>query len=427
MKSKETDKSIQSSQLRMTQEKRKNESIVIKDVNLIPMTEEKVEKKRSVFIKGGRIEAIDSFESLTFPKETQVIDAAGKYLLPGFSDMHVHLMFEEVQEELYLYLANGVTRVRNMFGLPWHPETQKSITEGKLLGPDLFTTGPLLDGPGGAWQNSVILENKEQAIKAVKDVKKNGFQAVKVYDRLNPEVFDQIMKTAKELDLPVVGHIPWEVGIEVSYNAGLFSNEHFSGYNFDSDSLQKQIDLTLEKGIWNCPTLVVLKNYENLKQLKEQENPEEFKYIPQDVVTWWRNFEPFPLGFEEKKELLKTLYYKGGKITSGTDTGNPFVIPGFSLHDEFQLMNEAGLTAYEILLTTTVNAAKMAGDEELRGTVEEGKIADLVLLTHNPLEDIRHSRKIEGVVNKGMWLSREKLDGFLKDIEEKFRIDSSED
>lgn len=392
-----------------------NESFIIKDVNLIPMTEEKVVKNQSVYIKQGKIVAIGNFETLSFPKETKVIDAGGKYLLPGFSDMHVHLMFEDPEEELQLYLANGITRVRNMLGLPWHLEIQKLVNEGKLLGPEIFTTGPLLDGPESIWPDSVILENKEQAKQVVKDVKQNGYQAVKVYDRLNTEVFDQIMQTAKELDLPVVGHIPWAVGIEKSYNAGLFSNEHFTGYHLDSDELMGQIELTLEKAVWNCPTLVVLKNYENLNLLKEGEDPENFKYIPNEIITWWKSFESFPLGFEGKKELLKTLYEKGGKIVSGTDTGNPYVTPGFSLHEEFQLMNEAGLSPYEILLTTTVNAAKMMYDVKLRGTIEEGKIADLVLLAKNPLEDIRHSREIDGVVCNGVWLSK-------KTMEERFGI-----
>lgn len=425
MKSKDIGDSKKSDLLAMIQ-KYNNECLVIKDVNLIAMTEEKVEENISVYIKQGIIEAIGSFESLNLPKDTKIINAKGKYLLPGFSDMHVHLMFEEPQDEMNLYLANGITRVRNMFGLPWHREIQQRMSEDKLFGPDIFTTGPLLDGPGAFWPESVILENKEQAIKAVKEVKQKGFMAVKVYDRLSSEVFDQIMETAKEVDLPVMGHIPWEVGIENSYNAGLFSNEHFTGYNFEEDILPKQIDLTLEKNIWNCPTLVVLKNYEHLNALKEQETIEEFRYIPADIITWWKSAEPFSFGFKEKKELLNSLYHRGGNIVSGTDTGNPFVIPGFSLHEEFQLMNEAGLTAYEVLLTTTVNAAEMMGEEAFRGTVEEGKIADLVLLANNPLEDIRHSRGIDGVVNKGVWLSKEKLDGFLKDIEETYRADSSE-
>lgn len=411
---------MESKEAEFIYKKGKNDNLVIKEVNIIPMTDEKVVKNRSIYIKQGKIEAIDSFESLSFPKETKVIEAGGMYLLPGFSDMHVHLMYEEVKEELSLYLAKGITRVRNMFGLPWHLEVQQLLREDKLLGPEIFTTGPLLDGPGGFWPNSVILEDKEQAIEAVKDVKQKGYQAVKVYDRLNKEVFEQIMLSAKELNLPVVGHIPWEVGIEESYNAGLFSNEHFTGYHFDSEKLQDQIDLTLEKGIWNCPTLVVLKNYEYLDQFKKGKDPEELKYVPHEIRKWWKDFEPFPLGYEEKKELLNKLYQNGGKIVSGTDTGNPYVIPGFSLHDEFQFMHEAGLTAYEVLMTSTVNAAKMMGDEEIRGTIEEGKIADLVLLAKNPLEDIKHSREIEGVVRNGMWLSKNTLDDFLRDIEVKF-------
>jgi len=119
------------------------------------------------------------------------------------------------------------------------------------------------------------------------------------------------------------------------------------------------------------------------------------------------------------EKLLKVLYDKGARIVAGTDTGNPFVIAGFSLHEEFQYMNEAGLTPYQVLLTTTKNAAEMLGYEKRLGTIEAGKDADLVLLDKNPLGDIKNTKTIAGVMVKGVWLPKEQLQSMLAEVAER--------
>ncbi|MBN2510439.1 MAG: amidohydrolase family protein [Spirochaetales bacterium] len=405
--------------------KLKAASFVIKDVTLIPMTEagniEITVGQTSVFICNGKIAAIGPFEEMSIPDGMRIIDATGKYLLPGFSDMHVHFTH---LDELKLYLANGVTRIRAMVGFPWYLMIRKLILQKRLLGPSFITVGPLLDGEGSIWPFAQIVETLPHARKAVRDTKKKGYSAVKIYDRLKPDVFDEIMKTAKEEHIPVVGHVPWNVGFKNTVQAGLFSNEHLTGYSVNGDensgnTLEEEIALTLEKGVWNCPTLIVLHNYENLERIKTEAPPEGMQYLSPAAMGWWSEAQPWNMEFEKKKTLLLNLHQKGAKLVSGTDVGNPYVVPGFSLHDEFEYMHDAGLTPYEVLKCSTVHAAAMMGEDTVSGSIEVGKKADLVLLEKNPLEDIRNTRTIAGVVRDGRWISKEDLAGMLKGILDK--------
>jgi imidazolonepropionase-like amidohydrolase len=398
----------------------KVKDIVFKNVNVISMVDEHILESKSVYISNGKIVSIDEFEELMLPKNTLIINADNKYLLPGFSDMHVHTQHEEV---LALFLANGVTTIRNMWGLPEHLEYREAIRNKEILGPNLYTCGPLIDGTIPAWRNSFILDNPADVEQAIKQMKIDGYDFIKVYDRLKSDVYDEIIRVANEINIPVVGHVPNLVGIDAVLKSGQQSIEHFTGYSqFMSEDLSsKIIDLTVKNRVWNCPTLIVKKNYENLKDLQTSEI-NELKYVPREVKNYWKGYGRLNLEFDYAQELLKALNDKGANIVSGTDTGNPYVIAGFSLHDEFQLMQESGLTPFQVLLTTTVKPAEMLGIEEHAGTIELGKNADLVLLNKNPLIDIQNTRSIEGVMTKGMWLSKMKIQEMLDEVESVHRI-----
>ena len=323
--------------------------------------------------------------------------------------MHVHAGYIE---EATLFLANGVTLIRNMWGNPQHLQMKKKIQNRQIPGPELFTTGPLIDGRGAYWPGSFIITDPNKVAGAITKMKQDGYDAIKVYDRLLPEVYDEIIKTAKNLDIPVVGHVPFSVGLKHVIDSGQYSIEHFTGYNTKSKDI---IDLTVQSGVWNCPTLIVMKKYSNVQLLKTKEIPE-LKYVHPDLLRSWKQAYNYYMNFVGSKRFLKTLYDEGANIVSGTDVGNPYVIAGFSLHEEFQYMNDAGLTPYQILLTTTVNPAKMLGIEDRVGTIEIGKDADLVLLAKNPLLDIKNTKMISGVMTKGVWLSEEQLKGMLDKI-----------
>lgn len=387
-------------------------NLVFKNPTIIPMTEEIIIENYSVYVSEGKIKAIGKLEELNYPPETIIIDCCKRYLLPGFGDMHVHTYYNE---EAVLFLANGVTLVRNMWGSPQHLNMKKKIQNREFLGPELFTTGPLIDGTGAYHPGSFIITDPKEVPGVIKKMKQDGYDAIKVCDKLSTEVYDEIIKTARKLDIPVVGHVPRMVGLKHVIESGQYSIEHFDGYSLLLE-MKEEIDLTVESGVWNCPTLVVKEKYSNINVLKTKEIPE-LKYVHPDQVKSWEKLQAYFMDFKGSKRLLKTLYDKGANIVSGTDAGNPYVIAGFSLHEEFQYMNDAGLTPYQVLLTATVNPAKMLGIENRSGTIEIGKDADFVLLNRNPLLDIKNTKTILGVMTKGLWLSRPYLQSKLNEIE----------
>ena len=401
----------------------KNESdkTVFKNVNIIPMTEdEKVLENYSIYISGGIIISIGKFDELKYPDKTKIIDSWGKYLVPGFSDMHVHIAYPE---ECNIFIANGVTLVRNMWGSEKLLEEREKIQKGKIPGPEIFTAGPAIDGRNSIWQNALIIDNIEDVTTAITGMKDAGYDAIKILDNLTPEVYDKIISVSNKMGIPVVGHVPLNVGIEHILSSGQKSIEHLSGYNifgYEKD-MENDIRMTVDNGIWNCPTLIILKNLSNLNQIKNADIPE-IRYVhPERLNRWSERFSSSLNNIYRYQRLLKKLGDSGANIVSGTDTGTPYVITGFSLHQEFILMSEAGLKPYQILLSTTVNPARMLGILDKKGTIEEGKDADLVLLNKNPLLDIRNTQTIEGVMIKGAWLPKKALQHKLDVVEKKYK------
>lgn len=387
------------------------------------MKSEKIIENRSINIANGVIKEIGDFTELSINKEDEVFDGRGMYLTPGFSDMHVHTY---LPEESLLFLANGVTRIRNMWGFPEHISYRENIRRGEILAPELFTTGPLTDGLDPLWENSYILTDTNKVEEYVNKIKDEGYDFIKIYDKISQDVFFKIMEVANKVDIPVVGHIPFNVDIKDAINSNLASIEHFTGYdlkNKNIDEISDVIELTLESGVWNCPTLLVIKNLCELT--KRNENPELYrkeslpnlKYVPKATIDMWSSQGGYDFGYDNYSKLIKHLYDRGGNIVSGSDTLNPYIVSGFSIHEEFELMDKAGLTPFQILETTTINPAKMLGIDNRAGTIEVGKDADLVLLKENPLEDIANTRTIEAVIVKGKLLDKKSLEDMLKEVE----------
>jgi hypothetical protein len=172
---------------------------------------------------------------------------------------------------------------------------------------------------------------------------------------------------------------------------------------------------TVKSGIWNCPTLLVYKNYENLNYLKKNP-PSEIKYVNPNTVRNWNNHHQKNMGLTKNMKLLNTLVNNKANIVSGTDAGVLYTVAGFSLHEELTVMQDAGLTPYQILLSATRNCAEMLGYEYRLGTIEKGKDADLVLLKKNPLEDINNTKSIVGVMAKGSWYPKKELNPMLNEV-----------
>ena len=405
----------------------------------------------TVVITGNQITDLGEAGKVSVPQGGRVIDAGGKFLIPGLWDMHVHWYNRDT---LTLFTANGVTGIRQMFGnsdlLRWRDE----VAKGSLQGPRMVVASPIIDGPQPVWPSSISASDEAEGRKAVTRVKQWGADFVKVYSLLPREAYFGIADEARKQGLSFEGHVPLTVSAEEASDAGQKSIEHLTGVILDcSDkeaelrservnanfpaarpraevqaletfSAKKEAELFarfVKNGTWQCPTLTVRRStaYQDDPNFR---NDERLRFIPRQILERWgmrmanRRAESYANAkrlFQKEVEVVGDMRRAGVLILAGSDTGNPFCFPGFSLHDELALLVKAGLTPTESLRAATLNPAKFFGLDQKLGTIEQGKLADLVLLEANPLEDIRNTQRIDAVITNGRFYDRKALDKML--------------
>lgn len=450
-------------------------ALALTHVTVIDMTGAPPKQDTTVVIAGNRIVEIGRAERLRAPVGAKVIDATGKFVIPGLWDMHVHI--RETERALPLYVANGVLGVREIGGkseevFRWRDQ----VAKGKLVGPRIVACGPILDGPEPASDRdfTISVGNAAEARKAVADLDRRGAECVKVYDRLPRDAYFAIVSEAKKRRLPVVGHVPLSVTTKEASDAGQRSVEHlgtilegsstiepelrrlqaaplptggdFSEFprriaargermldTYDERRAQALFKRLAKNRTWQVPTLVVKRAQTFIDDLSRAVD-ERLKYVPESEKEWWspqKNFfsryrTPQYITYRKRLwkkelELVGAMQRAGVPILTGTDVSGAYVFPGFSLHDELALFVEAGMTPMEALQAATRNPAAFLGELDSLGTVEPGKRASLVLLDANPLEDIRNSRRIAAVILEGTLLSRDALQGMLAAVEEAAR------
>ncbi|HEY8182630.1 MAG TPA: amidohydrolase family protein [Thermoanaerobaculia bacterium] len=335
--------------------------------------------------------------------EARVFDGRGKFVIPGLWDMHTHIPDDNVGKNAYLplFIANGVTGIRVMEG---SPELYRWRDAG--IEPRMVVASPILDGPKTFLPDAVVVRNADEARKAVRDAKRAGADFIKVYDNLSRESYFAIASEAKRLKIPVAGHLPAAITPEEASKAGQVSIEHLTG-------------MTAQTGvsaphIWQCPTLIMRHNYGVLDDPKLANDPR-LKYVRRSTRERWlrmlrqsADYAARRTTFASEKKLVGAMAKGGVGILAGTDNGNPFCFPGFSLHDELALLVESGLTPLQALQTATVNPLRFLNPKPS---------ADLIILDANPLDDIRNTKKINAVVIGGRLLERKDLDALLKKSE----------
>src|SRR3990172_12229274 len=213
-----------------------NPLVAFVNVNVIPMDSERVLENQTVIVRDGVIELIGSSDQIEVPREALIVDGRGKYLMPGLVDMHVHIQFED---DMLLWVANGVTSVRNMwgntgkmlqFGFPDQLALRKQIEQGALFGPTIYTAGPVMEGSPAFHPLAEVFDTPEAARESVAWQKAQGYDFIKVYDHLSPEVYQAIIAAARENDIPVIGHVPFAVGLDGVFASGQLTIEHLTGY-----------------------------------------------------------------------------------------------------------------------------------------------------------------------------------------------------
>lgn len=422
------------------------ESTAFVNVNVIPMTAETVVTARTVVVTDGVIVAIGGVSDTAVPNDAIIVDGTDRYLVPGLAEMHGHVpggSSGNLDRVLDLYIANGVTTVRGMLGQPSHLVMREEIREKKLLGPRLITSGPSFNGRS--------VSSPEQAAQMVRDQHAAGYDFLKIHPGLSRNEFDVIAETANQLGIRFAGHVPEDVGVERALAAGIATIDHFDGYmetllpvNEDSSGglagffgvfiadqaefsrIAGIAEATAAANVWNVPTESLFEHV-TLSEWAPEDMARwpEMKYMPREAVAQWEgakrdvltdaNYEAATAdrAVEIRQALIMALQDAGAGLLLGSDSPQIFNVPGFALHRELEYLVNAGLTPFAALETGTVNVAKFFSAEGRFGSVEVGVAGDLMLLDANPLEDIKNTRRIHGVMVNGSWLSRGELDRLL--------------
>jgi imidazolonepropionase-like amidohydrolase len=408
------------------------QSLVFTHVTVIDMTGAPAKTDMTVMITGDRIYALGKTGKVRVPKGVKVVDGTGKFLIPGLWDMHVHLEISGKEASFPLYIANGITGLRDMGGsMDLINRWRQQITQGSLLAPRIVAAGYILDGSPPEWPLRIVVKNEAEARQAVRSLKSSGVNFIKVHNLLSREAYFAIADEAKRQGLTFAGHVPVAVTATEASNAGQRSIEHLSGLpsTYDDENARTLFALFVKNGTWQCPTLVALRGIAFLNDTDFTNDPR-IRYIQPSVQESWAfQINTFfksrtPEAIAAAKMSVQGNFRQVGAMRSagvefmaGTDVGFPYIFPGFSLHDELVLLVQAGLTPMEALQAATRNPAKYLRLLDLLGTVEKGKIANLVLLEANPLENIRNTQKIAAVVLNGKLLSKELLQKMLSDAE----------
>ncbi len=407
---------------------RSERAVAFVGVNVVPMDTERILADHTVVVRDGHIAALGPSGSITVPADAERIDGKGRYLMPGLADFHVHLTSDE---QLLSFLAHGVTSIFDLDGSPRHVELQEQLARDERFGPTLYASSPRVDGDPPVFGGTVVtVGSPEQARRAVVLQKLAGYKALKVYDNVTPEVYAILMAMARQQRIPVVGHVPRKVGLEAVLRArqSLISHgeEYFLTGSRDESRLPALVRATKEAGTSVVPNLARLAT--TLRMLEDLEGvfaDPEARFLSPEVMRNWRGSNPTRrvdvAAFLERERqaypfvqhLTLGLRKEGARLLLGTDASQAGLFPGKAAHVELAELVKAGLSPFEALATGTSNAGAFIAehvDPAARfGTVALGQRADLLLLPGNPLEDVGQAGRALGVMVRGQWLPRERL------------------
>ena len=452
-------------------------TFAITHVTVIDPADSSVSPDSTVIVNKNKIAAVGPSSTTPIPAGATLIDAAGKFLIPGLVDMHLHLTGAgeptgSREFILPLLVANGITTVRDMGGqIGFLKQLRKEIDSRKRLGPQIFFTGPYLDGDPPSFQPSIVVRNDSDAAGAVKQLKAGGVDFIKVQSRLQPEGFFAIARASRENGMRFVGHVPDSISSAAASDAGQASIEHLTGVLLSCSSREDELrqrqlapwplngtliqsqermrawqeDLLTsyseqkaaalfkqfsENRTVQVPTLPLLIHLAFLTPESDRTNDSRMKYIPGNLRTTWDQGRLASLANQTEADIilrkqfaLKTLalvnnmHHAGVSLMAGTDSAAPNVFPGFSLHEDVWYMVQAGLSPMQALQAATSTPARFLGLANQQGAIAPGQRADLVLLDANPLDDIHNTQNIHAVVLDGKVLDRIALDDLLKNVE----------
>jgi hypothetical protein len=433
------------------------QSLTIGNVNVVDVETGTV-RESFVRITNGVISEVGS------AGPTGMIDGTGKFLIPGLWDMHVHLW--EKRPMLGLYVAHGVLGVRDMGSdFARTNSWRKDVESGRAIGPRIYTPGSPINGPANPNQKMPVITvtNGDQARRSVDTLDQQGVDFIKTLSTLSTDAYFAVAQRARVIRAVFAGHVPESVRVSQALDARQKSMEHLFGIATACSS--EEIDLREARLLaiasedsaelsrirarsyetfsewkaselfrrmaryeaWQTPTLTLRKRLSlvGIDELVQQGT----ELAPADVRAAWEDprkdvkkstpeqSQRFQFDYDFHAKIVALMQRNGVGLLAGTDTGDPYVIPGRALHEELELFVQAGLTPAQALRTATINPARYFGIQAQAGSVDRGKRADLVLLDANPIEDIRNVRKVSAVILRGRLLDRSRLDRLAKEID----------
>ncbi|UNZ00321.1 amidohydrolase family protein [Zhouia spongiae] len=420
-----------------------NDTYVIKKVNIIPMTKDnKVIENATIVIKDKIIQSING----PIPANAKTINGKGKWLIPGLIDMHVHNLVDgpyisyptkgpamhfDTQNFMTLYVANGVTTVFELSARAEHIGQRNEIIRGNVIGPRIALAA-LIDG-GNANMTATTPSDGRQTVRLAKG---EGYEFVKVYSQLEKETFKAIVDEAEKQNMKVVGHIPnaFEGHTEEAFVPHFDLVAHAEEFSKQTDEYtdkeaERFAKMSKKNGTWLIPNLSNLVYIaKQARSLDSVRNLESFKYVHPLMQSKWIVSNQYNKGTSAKRiayfdklvefhvKIVKAFKKEGVPMVAGTDAGTSGIVWGFSLHNELELLADAGLTNEEALASATRLGAEWLGIDDKIGTIETGKFADLILLDQNPLDNISNTQEISGVFVNGKWVDRNKIDAMLSRV-----------
>ena len=422
------------------------QGLVITPVNVVRINTGEILPRQAVLIKDRKIADIIPASEIVDEHITR-IDGNDGYLIPGLTEMHAHVPGQRRGEQytrdiLVLFLANGVTTVRGMLGEDWHLYLRDRLEKQKWPGPRLITSGPSFNG------NSVT--SPEQAAEQVRQQKTAGYDFLKLHPGLKADEFAAIAQTAKELQIPIAGHVSYEVGLAAALTAQQATIDHLDGYaqemlppssklqgvppEFFGFNLAPELDSSLAAalarktaaaGVWNVATQSLLENIYGDQSIESLLERPGMKYIgPSLRQSWVKSVnrarseitnDDRKKFIEARRHLIYELQQAGAGLLLGSDAPQIMNVPGFSTHEELGFLVASGLTPLQALQTGTIRAAQFFGFQD-QGNIQAGMQADLVLLRDNPLENIQATADIQGVMRGGTWYPESQLAAMLAEV-----------
>ena len=419
------------------------------NVTVLPMTSDVVLPGRTVVVRDGVISAVGPADDIEVPRGATVIDGTGRFLMPGLAEMHAHVPpganppREEVEDILFLYVANGITTIRGMLGSAYQIPLAGEIERGEVLGPNFYVGAPSINGG-----SAPTPADAERLLRAHAEA---GYHLQKIHPGVSMETWDHMVKVAREVGLTWGGHVPADVGLVHAIETGMSTVDHLDGYiqAIGSDDVQAQVGagrislgglargvdearleeivrLTIDHDVYVVPTMYLWENLYGAPDPGEMLRQPEMRYVSAGTREGWRRRagggqgtpEEVELYLELRRRVLKALSDAGAGILMGTDSPQLFNVPGFALHRELQVMADAGMSNHEILESGTVAVgeyvASHLGLDGNFGTIAPGQRADLMLLEANPLDDLVNLFDRVGVMVRGRWVSRAEIDAGLE-------------